>query len=59
MTLNPASVDLLQRAREFITGCGRNGDEPCTCLPCVDATEILDLIDAHLRRADARKEETP
>ncbi len=59
MTLDPASVDLLQRAREFITGCGRDGDEPCTCPTCEDATEILGLIDAHLRRADARKEETP
>lgn len=58
MTLDAASADLLQQAREFITGCGRSGDEPCTCPTCADATDLLDLVDAYLRRADARKEKT-
>jgi hypothetical protein len=49
--LDAASIDLLQRAREFVVGCGQNNDESCECATCAAATEILDLIDAHLQRA--------
>ena len=51
--LNPASVDLLKRAREYICGCGVDSDEPCECAECVEATELLVTIESALSTADA------
>ena len=49
--MNPASVDLLERAREYICGCGVPSDEPCECDVCIEAMALLGEIEIAIENA--------
>lgn len=49
--MDPASAELLERAREYICGCGTPSDEPCDCDVCIEAMTLLGEIEIALANA--------